>query len=535
MAVNQNITRLNPIAQTFAINSASGAYLTKIGLFFSAKAAASDLPVQVHLRPAFDGSPDASKILENSIVYKGSSSITTSTDATVETTFTFPEPVFVEGNKEYALVVTSNAEAGGYKVWTSKLGSFELGSTTKRIQADPFAGVFFKSSNGSTFEADQTRDLTFKVYRAKFGKQGASIRLNAAPPPVKLLDSDPFEFTGSDASLRVFHSNHGFQVNDIVTLSSDSSGLSATDTVNGVLGSSILGSRTVTAIDNTGYKVAMDSAATSSIFGGGGGILATEQYIMDTYKPNIETMVPPATGVVFAGTFTSSKSLGGNETAYGTIENNLVMNKEDNGFVKPQVITTASRDASLGRSSTFIDVITDTFDDFVAPTVDLQRATLVSVHNIIDNQDSASTSGFNVPLDFVAETVAGFGSSSAKHITQPVVLAEAATGIKVLIDANRPNTAGFDLYFRTLPTGADTPIEDVAWTEVSNIEPTSNYNNQPSDNNPSIFREYRYTIGGDFVGTLVPFNTYQLKLVMNSTSSTTVPRFKALRTIALGT
>ena len=159
----------------------------------------------------------------------------------------------------------------------------------------------------------------------------------------------------------------------------------------------------------------------------------------------------------------------------------------------------------------------------------------MSVHNIIDNQDSASTSGFNVPLDFVAETVAGFGSSSAKHITQPVVLAEAATGIKVLIDANRPNTAGFDLYFRTLPTGADTPIEDVAWTEVSNIEPTSNYNNQPSDNNPSIFREYRYTIGGDFVGTLVPFNTYQLKLVMNSTSSTTVPRFKALRTIALGT
>ena len=119
MSINQNVISLNPIAQTFVVNSSSGAYLTKVGLYFSSKAPSGDLPVQIHIRPAFDGAPDSTKIIENSIVYKGSSSITTSADATVETTFSFDEPVFVEGGKQYAIIITSNAIADGYKVWTS--------------------------------------------------------------------------------------------------------------------------------------------------------------------------------------------------------------------------------------------------------------------------------------------------------------------------------------------------------------------------------------------------------------------------------
>ena len=535
MAINQNVTRLNPIAQTFIVNSASGAYLTKIGLYFSAKAPSGDLPVQVHIRPAFDGSPDASKIIENSIVYKGSSSITVSADASVETTFLFDEPVFVEGSKEYAIVITSNAIANGYQVWTSELGGFELGSTTKRIQTDPYAGVFFKSSNGSHFEADHTKDLTFKIYRAKFTDVTGTVRLNAAPPPPKLLPTDPLLFAAGDATVTVTHSNHGWQVNDTVTMSSDSSGISATTLLNGVLGASILGNRTVTHIDATGYRFEMDSAADSAVFGGGSGILATEQYIVDEFKPNIEVMVPPATSVEYLATLTSSKSYAGGETAYGTLLNEIISNKENNTLVNPQIIASSIRDTALSRSSMSIDVETNSFDDFVAPTVDLQRASIISIHNIIDNQDSAATSGYNVPLSWVDETTSNFGSAVAKHVTNPITLAEPATGIKILVDANRPNAAGFSMYYRTLPTGADTPIEDVAWAKASNIEPSSNYNNNPSDNNSSVFREYRYTIGGDFIGALTPFSVYQVKIVMHSTSSTNVPRFKSLRTIALGT
>jgi hypothetical protein len=324
MAQAGTIERIQPIAQTFSVNNVNGIYVTKVGLYFSAKAADDDYPVQVHIRPTINGVPDNNIIIENSIVFKGASAVSVSADASSETTFTFEEPVFLEGGKDYAIVVQSNALADAYQLYTSKLGNFVLGSTTKRIQTDPYAGVFFKSSNGSTFEPDQTRDMTFKLYRAKFNNQSSIVRLNAAPPPVRLLDSDPFLFTASDATLRVFHNNHGFQINDTVTLSSDSSGITSLSTVNGVLGSSILGARSVTAIDGTGYTFEMDSTADSSVFGGGGGILATQQYIMDVIKPNIEIQQPLSATYTMQANLTSSKSFAGGETAYGELTDILI-------------------------------------------------------------------------------------------------------------------------------------------------------------------------------------------------------------------
>ena len=56
--------------------------------------------------------------------------------------------------------------------------------------------------------------------------------------------------------------------------------------------------------------------------------------------------------------------------------------------------------------------------------------------------------------------------------------------------------------------------------------------NIPKDNNPNIFREYRYLIGGQG-GFLTAFTKYQLKIVMRSTNQALVPRFQSLRGIAL--
>ena len=531
----QTSEKLQPIAQTFMVNHTSGIYVTKIGLFFASKADNTDYPVQVHIRPTVNGIPDGYKILENSIVFKAASAITTSADATSETIFQFEEPVYLEGGKEYAICVNSNAKSNSYQIYSSKLGEFTLNSTTERIQRDPYAGVFFKSSNGRTFEADNTRDLTFKLYRANFLYQNALVRFNAAPPPLKLLPTDAFRFTASDATLRVFHSNHGFQVNDTVYISTDSSGFDSASTINGVFGSSILGSRNITAIDQTGYTFEMDSTADSSIFAGGSGILATQQYMLDAFKPNIEILQPTGSTYNIYSTLTAGKSYAGSETAYGTIGPIPAENKDDTFLRNPAVITTEAKETSLGRNTFTLEVELNSISTYAVPSVDLQRASIITIHNIIDNQDSAATSGFNVPIDFVNETTSGFGSASAKHVTVPFVLADPATGIKVLVDVNRPNGTNFDLYYRTLPTGADGIIQDIDWTLASKVEPSSNHNNLPTDTNPNLFREYRYTIGGDYVGQLVPFSTYQIKIVMRSTSSTDVPRFKALRTIALGT
>ena len=51
---------------------------------------------------------------------------------------------------------------------------------------------------------------------------------------------------------------------------------------NGILGSSINGTRTITDVDFTGYKFQADSAMDSAIDFGGSLITATQQYRMDT-------------------------------------------------------------------------------------------------------------------------------------------------------------------------------------------------------------------------------------------------------------
>ena len=146
------------------------------------------------------------------------------------------------------------------------------------------------------------------------------------------------------------------------------------------------------------------------------------------------------------------------------------------------------------------------------------------VDNIIDRQDSASTNGFNIPLNYISETNKFSGSSAAKHLTSIIELAQSAVGLKVILSANRPEPASFDLYWRIGNEGDDLNLID--WTEI--VSDTNN----PPDPVGQTFRDYEYLIGG-LNGNLTAFTRFQLKIVMHSTNSAQVPTFRDLRVIAL--
>ena len=79
-----------------------------------------------------------------------------------------------------------------------------------------------------------------------------------------------------------------------------------------------------------------------------------------------------------------------------------------------------------------------------------------------------------------------------------------------------------------MEAGADVNIKTLPWIEEDIDVP------MPTDQNTSKYRDYRYTIGGEYIGTIQPFTKYQVKIVMTSVSSSIIPRIKDLRTIALG-
>jgi hypothetical protein len=547
MANTVNIERIDPLAQTFYVDKTRGMYLTKVGLFFSSKTS-STLPVSIQIRPAFEGTPSSYKIVPGSIVFKYPADVNVDATGTNleanETVFEFTAPVFLEGEREYAIVVKTNAAPGDYKVWTAKLGSFPIGTTQRRISQQPATGIFFRSSNANTFTPDQETDLCFKLYKAVFNNAQVEAVMNNAIPPYKRLrrNTTALSFAEGSNKITLLHPNHGFQVNDYVNILPDSGGYDSATVVNGIQYGSIYGSRMVESADGVYLSFRADSAADSNFSVGAPNLIATQQYEIDLVQPNISFISPTHTAVSVYGKFTTTKSLAGTETAYGTSNIVPLTNMENNRFTNPHVVASQwSEDNNLsGNPSTLIYAVLKTPDYDVAPVIDLQRASLICVSNMIDWQDSAATTGRNKPITFVDETSPAGGSHLAKWISKPVTLFQSATGIKVMFDCHRPELTDFDLYYRVRVAGDETNIRTISWVKASNNQYTTNKDRMPYETQPNVFREFFFNIGGNYINrsfddqavTFQPFDTYQIKIVMKSQKSTKIPRFKNMRIVA---
>ena len=529
----------NPLAQTFRVTEPGGAVLTGVGLYFYSKPTTGSIPVTLELRPVTDGGfPSSRLVYPGTRVTIAPSAITTSTSfngSANETKFSFEEPIYIPQNTELAFVLYTNAEPGDYRIWQAEMGEYYAGSTERRITAQPATGSFFASSNGTSWTAEQTKDVTFKIYQAKFNTTGVFATLYPdAPPPVKLANQsavqDPLFFTSSSQSLKVLHLNHGFLSGDVVTLT----GIDSAATIAGVKGSSIIGQRTITAVDPYGYSFNMDSAADSDIRGGGNNIFATEQYVIDAFRTIIPRQEPPGTLLLSDGHFTTHKSFAGSQQEYRSTNNVLITMGEIISFKQPHVLaaSTTETNSLLAGPSTRIRVRFNTNNVNVAPSINVADASFETQSLFIDYQDSASTTNRNLitTIPFVPETDPSRGTTAAKYLSKPIILADYATSIRVLVDANRPSPVDFSVWYRVASTDGDISIYDTNWTEftkTSTLPNNSNYNDTPTDDDFNVFREYVFN-----QYDLTDFNQLQIKITMNSTNSARYPRFKNLRIIS---
>ena len=163
------IRRVDPLAQTFVVDNTiypNGLYLSDVDLYFRSVDSGS-VPVNVSIRSTEAGFPTL-EVVPFSDVSKIPSQITTSTDGTTASKFTFPAPVFLAPG-EYSVVITSNSNA--YELYLAELGQNVLGSTRK-VSKQPHSGVLFKSQNASTWQQNQNQDLTFVLNSCKYTLAG---------------------------------------------------------------------------------------------------------------------------------------------------------------------------------------------------------------------------------------------------------------------------------------------------------------------------------------------------------------------------
>jgi len=519
----------DPIAQTFQVLEAGGLFITSMEVYFATKS--STAPVFCELRPTVNGIPHSDVILASKKL--SPSQVTTVTTGSnnkamlqQSTKFVFDTPVFCPTG-DYALVLVPGDNSPDYNAYAAKVGEFQLGSQEARVTQQATLGAFFKSQNGKTWEPASGSDLTYKINVANFVSSGNIILQNANVDP-EALSRDPLVVDSGSNTVRVAFANHGLRTGDKTIIRGIDS---ATNFGNGLTGANVNGLRTVVDYDNSGYTYTAGASATSRTWFGGSSVTSSQNLNFEVLRPSIDITQPSQTNVTLSMKTTSQQSLAGSQTRFNKENKFQIVENEKNIYYNtPRAIYNRSTEnlstagKLSGARSLEMQVTLKSTSPYLSPIVDLERAKVMTMHNLISKQDSAATSGFNVPLTYISETHPMFGSESAKHITKITTLTEEAVGLKILLAANRPPESDFQVYWRC--GDASVALEQNMWTLVTPE------NTLPPDTNKNTFREYRYLVGGEG-GALPPFTKFQTKIVMRSTNSAQVPTFRDLRVIAL--
>ena len=187
---NVNITKRevqrqvgDPLAQTFRIKSTSTSeanviHVSDIDLFFKKKSATVGATVQI--REVENGYP-TKKVLPFASRHLDSADIAVSDDGTAVTKFQFTNPIKLNANTEYAIVVLPDGNSPDYLIYTCKVGDTSLsrGTSPYRVAVtnDWGDGVLFTSTNDSAWKSYQDEDVKFVINRFDYNASVGTIDL----------------------------------------------------------------------------------------------------------------------------------------------------------------------------------------------------------------------------------------------------------------------------------------------------------------------------------------------------------------------
>ena len=171
----------DPLAQSFTVDE-TGAFLTSFDVYFRSKDERSKLFVE--LREVELGTPTKFLVQDYAQIAVNPNNINLSDDASVPTTLKFPSPIYLEPEKEYALVFLSPA-SDKYEMWVATMGQKTIKTTSLPdvenvvVSKQYIGGSLFKSQNGTIWTASQYQDLTFKLRKASFVDSGTTTFYNS--------------------------------------------------------------------------------------------------------------------------------------------------------------------------------------------------------------------------------------------------------------------------------------------------------------------------------------------------------------------
>lgn len=461
----------DPVAQTFRMSDPGGSFVTKVDIAFATKAAA--IPVMLQIRTVVAGFP-STDIIPQAEVVLNPADITTSEDGSVMTSFVFRDPIYLQENVEYAVVLLADTQE--YNIYVAQMGQATLVGE-QAVSKQPHIGTFFQSANGSTWTESQDTDMKFRVWRAQFNTGStAQLVLQGSNPVFFPIKFNALQTTNASTNVIAEIRGHGLKVGDTFTLSGAATG-------NGVDASLLNIVQTATAINGDFVTFVIASAATATGYTGGENILAKVNNTFGLFYSNVAQMVLPNTSVVWEYSYKQQGARSFTPWTKFTPNNNTFLTSE--GVL-------------------------------IAGTDFLLRATLAStLENLSPVVDTAGMQTILIEPRINTDTANPF----SRYVTKLIKFNNPSTQAKFYIAARLPNSSSIKVYYKLIVNN-DEVIDNKAWVEVTPVNPLVN--------DAAKYLEYEYALSG-----LGAFVGYKLKVVMLGSDVTDTPSLKNIRTIAL--
>jgi len=508
----------DPLAQTFFVEGMPGGmFITSADIFFrSISAEENNNGIKLQIREVVNGVPGTT-IVPNGEVHMRRSHCYTSTiesDGTVKyasTNFKFKNPVHLDNDTEYCMVLMPDADDPGYEVWIGELGELEVGTTT-RITKQAHGGVLFTSANNRSWSAHQSEDLMFVLRRAKF-EANTDYILNVTNKDTDWIkvDGNTWDDT-QDGSGNI--PTPKFSREDVIhgfTFTIDEAGAGYTSaptvTISGGGGTGATATATeaggaVTAITLTNPGSGYTSAPTIAFTGGGtpttnAAVTARlNRAINKFFDRGYSTYELDVTDGYFAvgdmigngTTFVDIESINNRAVSAHAIQA-ATINPDSRGSIAVESALTKTGAASantvyenarvnsteeLSEEKTIYSYSNEqanyssektgrlkftlsTTSNNVGPMIDMSSLDMLALINDINNTSTTE------------ETAVG-GDASSKYITRQVVLAEGqdAEDLKVYLDNAIPSGTSVEVYAKAMNAEDDADfLSEIVWKQLS--------------------------------------------------------------------
>ena len=497
---------IDPLAQTFLISSGTypnGMFINRARFCFKSKD--DTVPVTLQIRPTVNGYPSYSVIYPYATVTLTPDRVKTTDspdldDATKYTEFIFDTPIYMQPG-EHSFVLLSNSNK--YEIYAAQIGKLDLVSN-RQISEQPYGGSLFLSQNGSTWEPDQTSDMTFRLFRNQFSTTPAvaTFKLNA---PSSNVAYDLVNMVVGDSS--VADTSLVYRFNSTANSSGALVGYKPITASKNYEMNDGSGRRVLTTTNNSftvqATMATLDRAVSPVIDTTRMGIIAVENIINELPLVN------------------SGITLVSGGSGYSTNANAVV------------TITGGGGSGATAAAVVTANVITSVYITNAGSGYTTSPTFTIT--------DANTTPGSGVSIIYNGEDKKSGGNSNVRYMTRKITLADGfdSGDLRVYMTAYKPVGANIYVYYKLLSSSDTESFDDKNWqlmTEIGNANFAST--------NANDYRELSFAPGvnGAANNSVVytsgstayrSFRTFAIKVVMTGSEPTDVPRVRDFRAIAL--